>query len=182
MSGHRLQSPSNFNSRPSARGDLAKGRCSVWLIFQFTPLREGRLRASIASSTAFLFQFTPLREGRQTPSTDDTPSEEFQFTPLREGRQSRNRVWRVCRDFNSRPSARGDWSSCGGTGAARLFQFTPLREGRRWRICRNPRGGIFQFTPLREGRPEGRACCRCTTNFNSRPSARGDAKGGINNG
>ena len=32
----------------------------------------------------------------------------------------------------------------------------------------------FQFTPLREGRPEGRACCRCTTNFNSRPSARGD--------
>ena len=32
----------NFNSRPSARGDMEVIRLSVMLAFQFTPLREGR--------------------------------------------------------------------------------------------------------------------------------------------
>ena len=33
----------HFNSRPSARGDLAgSGGCWRALLFQFTPLREGR--------------------------------------------------------------------------------------------------------------------------------------------
>ena len=32
---------------------------------------------------------------------------------------------------------------------------------------------VFQFTPLREGRPEGRACCRCTTRFQFTPLREG---------
>ena len=34
-------------------------------LFQFTPLREGRLLTVSAACSPFLFQFTPLREGRQ---------------------------------------------------------------------------------------------------------------------
>ena len=56
-----------------------------------------------------LFQFTPLREGRLITAEAERNDVEFQFTPLREGR-------RCCQSFrippmhyfNSRPSARGD--------------------------------------------------------------------------
>ena len=56
------------------------------------------------------------------------------------------------------------------------FQFTPLREGRREGRAGSRQGGQFQFTPLREGRPA--APCFAVvivSDFNSRPSARGDA-------
>ena len=100
-------------------------------------------------------------------------------------------------DFNSRPSARGDFPLVGTVRAERGFQFTPLREGRP--CAPTPRGTSksFQFTPLREGRrprraaatsgddisihapPRGATYARYvgiepTDYFNSRPSARGD--------
>ena len=37
---------------------------SFW-VFQFTPLREGRLKSLASACSATVFQFTPLREGRQ---------------------------------------------------------------------------------------------------------------------
>ena len=100
------------------------------------------------------------------------------------------------RDFNSRPSARGDNRRILRRALRLQFQFTPLREGRR-SAGRRPllnlnfnsrpsaRGDIhkscgarrrkFQFTPLREGR---RRHCgqprKHGRDFNSRPSARGD--------
>ena len=56
-----------------------------------------------------------------------------------------------------------------------LFQFTPLREGRRSAASGLRGSGTFQFTPLREGRhrPAGKLL-RHRSDFNSRPSARGD--------
>ena len=55
-----------FNSRPCERGDV-----DVYFffvpnrLFQFTPLREGRLMPlGHGPKSAMLFQFTPLREGR----------------------------------------------------------------------------------------------------------------------
>ena len=58
-----------FNSRPSARGDILLRRCFIMrMLFQFTPLREGRpLRFSFPHATR-VFQFTPLREGRRAMS------------------------------------------------------------------------------------------------------------------
>ena len=53
-----------FNSRPSARGDILPVARTSFLAFQFTPLREGRLAFSVASSRTDIFQFTPLHEGR----------------------------------------------------------------------------------------------------------------------
>ena len=78
------------------------------LLFQFTPLREGRQRyhhseaffpyisihAPARGATRLhiligffrLFQFTPLREGRLCVQIVEGTDSLFQFTPLREGR------------------------------------------------------------------------------------------------
>ena len=169
----------DFNSRPSARGDLKdvmpglsqyvisihappRGATltiddiSTASIFQFTPLREGRRAKRLKNSRRFTFQFTPLREGRPSASLGEISGNRFQFTPLREGRRAQR--WNRLVEMK--------------------FQFTPLREGRpRWSasprkkksisIHAPPRGAtgagatatyqrdVFQFTPLREGRRRG---------------------------
>ena len=101
-------------------------------LFQFTPLREGRLshvlsewrprgyfnsrpsargdQMEVIRLSVMLFQFTPLREGRHQQLVLDCCQAPFQFTPLREGRPSSRHERRP------RPTR---------------FQFTPLREGRR---------------------------------------------------
>ena len=166
--------------------------------FQFTPLREGRHVGETAVAQHTLFQFTPLREGRLGTMGSRLLWSIFQFTPLREGRRVLLPSPSPSFYFNSRPSARGDSACCLQVHALTAFQFTPLREGR-------PHGDAvimpiapFQFTPLREGRQGARPFCqrrrefqftplregrrlvsdpRCTfLNFNSRPSARGDAR------
>ncbi len=119
----------------------------------------------------------------------------FQFTPLREGRQISITPNKSIEDFNSRPSARGDANIVRNIPTKEIFQFTPLREGRPCprpaspprqisihapprgathmaRICRIP--SSFQFTPLREGRRILFPPTVLFSNFNSRPSARGD--------
>ena len=166
--------------------------------FQFTPLREGRhVFSCFVPAWTALFQFTPLREGRLFQVFCIPTEEIFQFTPLREGRQNevirqrkkRNisihapprgatrgvvKDGRIQRDFNSRPSARGDLTD-GIRGNPNVFQFTPLREGRpdgSVILRRTPK--VFQFTPLREGRHFPLPRPPTIIYFNSRPSARGD--------
>ena len=121
----------------------------------------------------------------------------FQFTPLREGRRNREYNCFIGRNFNSRPSARGDTLNDNATPWLYLFQFTPLREGRLILPREQFKHVLFQFTPLREGRlilpreqfkhvlfqftplREGRLAAQhqliVRSYFNSRPSARGDA-------
>ena len=99
-----------FNSRPSARGDQ---QCThtlglVNLISIHAPPR-GATATQSTTSRRSVFQFTPLREGRLPTSITVCLARTFQFTPLREGR----RRWRALAAgwlcyFNSRPSARGD--------------------------------------------------------------------------
>ena len=97
-----------------------------------------------------------------------------QFTPLREGRLIPSSRWRHGRNFNSRPSARGD--SCRRhqwRGRASISIHAPprgatLRQPARQAAC------VFQFTPLREGRQCPYPGSRPVAYFNSRPSARGD--------
>ena len=151
-----------------------------------------------ATGTARLFQFTPLREGRlhgvrrerfrgdyfnSRPSARGDPrvrrdSEDFAISIHAPPRGATKCQLYVCQHiyFNSRPSARGDQSlpnhvgraghisihapPRGATSLPRIrtvwkpFQFTPLREGRR--PCRRVgrRCRLFQFTPLREGRQQ----------------------------
>ena len=165
-------------------------------LFQFTPLREGRHHyrweprsheisihapprgataggAGVAS--AEIFQFTPLREGRLCQALFNYAEVLFQFTPLREGRHALISLRSTLFFFNSRPPGWGD-----GTGTHR-------KDCERISIHAPPRGATpsllafsniarFQFTPLREGRLESETNgVLIATDFNSRPSARGDA-------
>ena len=123
----------DFNSRPSARGDkmlitqirsknisihapprgatarLCRMRTN-YIQFQFTPLREGRHAQFASLRHALLFQFTPLREGRPEASKARIAAGLFQFTPLREGRRGNSQAdSQPSGNFNSRPSARGDF-------------------------------------------------------------------------
>ena len=76
-----------FNSRPCGRGDRKRLQSfPQQLLFQFTPLREGR-PAALMSAVWMIFQFTPLREGRRDYRTTIAGARLFQFTPLREGRR-----------------------------------------------------------------------------------------------
>ena len=142
-------------------------------LFQFTPLREGRQTRWRSRPRWARFQFTPLREGRllellqmgayrsisiHAPPRGATTATAvlsisylFQFTPLREGRLVPLLSSHAEKDFNSRPSARGDPYS---------VHFTPFHS---ISIHAPPRGAtslnrrtaavpLFQFTPLREGR------------------------------
>ncbi len=125
--------------------------------FQFTPLREGRRACWLAADGANISIHAPPRG-----ATDDVMNALkpilFQFTSLREGRPSAPATKKTrWRNFNSRPSARGDvpapevadapegisihapprgatCTTCGHVSSSR-FQFTPLREGRRCRRC-----------------------------------------------
>ena len=120
----------NFNSRPSARGDSASRQCRASALFQFTPLREGRLGIPTVPCIRLISIHAPPRgaterlitaEAERNISIHAPPRGAtaknmwmnrmqclFQFTPLREGRPT-SRLFRTKRrNFNSRPSARGD--------------------------------------------------------------------------
>ena len=167
-----------FNSRPSARGDShdqalfpAEQDISI-----HAPPRGATSYFDSVPHKATKFQFTPLREGR--PSTNSIKDGTSAISIHAPPRGATHRHWyilRLHRDFNSRPSARGDKVFRITSDARDIFQFTPLREGRQqnvatwliWRGYFNSRpsargdermrallrsGVQFQFTPLREGR------------------------------
>ena len=166
------------------------------LLFQFTPLREGRREAVGVWKRLMRFQFTPLREGRPDEKCGNRTEEVFQFTPLREGRQPHMR-YTCLKKISIHAPPRG--ATCQGAvqKIKPPFQFTPLREGRREdRKKLMNRISISIHAP-----PRGATCCRrairlqrrisihapprgatasamggFTTKsyFNSRPSARGD--------
>ena len=171
----------NFNSRPYARGDVQMRKLGgTPPIFQFTPLREGRL--SIACSVTLdksISIHAPTRGA----------------TPPYSAAQSRPKPY-----FNSRPYARGDDAEEQSAMAQLISIHAPTRgatccpgkyQFSVWNFNSRPyaRGDIkfawdtglhshrFQFTPLREGRlPSGSRQPRDISNFNSRPYARGDTR------
>ena len=186
-----------FNSRPSARGDfIASCKSLQSAKFQFTPLREGRPRHThLHSCIGYISIHAPPR-GATTVSVYDSPRGAFQFTPLREGRPQKRPQESLHVGFQFTPLREGRLEYSATLGGGCQFQFTPLREGRRCEergsgnrqdisIHAPPRGATqvakceircvqFQFTPLREGRQNGLATVYAGTDFNSRPSARGD--------
>ena len=122
--------PRHFNSRPSARGDntligipytklisihapprgatTARSQHSAFILFQFTPLREGRRVVARRTCAKSNFNSRPSARGDTMALSRYTATIVFQFTPLREGRQISITPNKSIEDFNSRPSARGD--------------------------------------------------------------------------
>ena len=108
-------------------------------LFQFTPLREGRLRSGAGKPLDITFQFTPLREGRQSVRALENPlTLHFNSRPSARGDACRAAQRKDRRYFNSRPSARGDVIVPSTARYCGLFQFTPLREGRPQTMLLNP--------------------------------------------
>ena len=178
MSWSRFVCPHcHFNSRPSARGDLLRGKYAQGVHnFNSRPSARGDVLHVVYSFHSRYFNSRPSARGDRKIKTIDDPNDLFQFTPLREGRQNvlvnnftrkisihappRGATCGICQlladydHFNSRPSARGDalGDALGISGAS-----------------------VFQFTPLREGRQSFRRTTTASGDFNSRPSARGDS-------
>ena len=123
------------------------------MLFQFTPLREGRHDGFItlyrnnsisihapprgatnqhhAQQEHRGFQFTPLREGRRILFPPTVLFSNFNSRPSARGDQQIKRITIFQHYFNSRPSARGDTRNRRHCWQWQRFQFTPLREGRR---------------------------------------------------
>ena len=166
---------SDFNSRPSARGDgVSASTMARTAKFQFTPLREGRPTPPRRSASAAISIHAPPRGATNIPACT-RPIALFQFTPLREGRQLTKSFCLCYENFNSRPSARGDDARHTGRNRPHHFNSRPSARGDLHCGRAVMHQARFQFTPLREGRQGLLACLlACLANFNSRPSARGD--------
>ena len=79
-----------------------------------------------------VFQFTPLREGRRDVMMHTSFSSIFNFNsrPCERGDVYQLHPQNLHEYFNSRPCERGDMKGQLEEANVLLFQFTPLREGR----------------------------------------------------
>ena len=103
---------SYFNSRPSARGDASPSiRTASRRISIHAPPR-GATKKSVAVRNGNKFQFTPLREGRPSPPKPRRCVHTISIHAPPRGATTCLRHKRPYKyNFNSRPSARGDWQS-----------------------------------------------------------------------
>ena len=100
----------------------------------------------------------------------------FQFTPLREGRRGTRRTSPGTADISIHAPPRG---ATGVSFSCLLWLSISIHAPPRGATAGKRAGkatDIFQFTPLREGRRIGGAARQPPADFNSRPSARGDAR------
>ena len=102
-------SPTHFNSRPSARGDWgATSQSRNTTEFQFTPLREGRLIATMLFASDVYFNSRPSARG-----------DLFLL-----------RICVISNWISIHAPPRGATRKGRAHGNIGVFQFTPLREGR----------------------------------------------------
>ena len=102
-----------FNSRPSARGDTRNRRhCWQWQRFQFTPLREGRRAAAAQSSAAINISIHAPPRGATSDAGRSLQSSNISIHAPPRGATA---------------------AACGNRYLSNTFQFTPLREGRRYK-------------------------------------------------
>ena len=124
-----------------------------YVLFQFTPLREGRPSTTLRFCVRTRFQFTPLREGRlKTSRSCPTRKLISIHAPPRGATQPKSSVTLTWYAFQFTPLREGRRSGCAFGVVRGIFQFTPLREGRRGNGDGTHCPTLFQFTPLREGR------------------------------
>ena len=112
MPDYWLRAPGYFNSRPSARGDVraaSRGR-GLCISIHAPPRGATGVSASRSSVSLRISIHAPPRGATARQNVGDC-IRVFQFTPLREGRlPARFSLRASCTYFNSRPSARGDFS------------------------------------------------------------------------
>ena len=103
------------------------------MLFQFTPLREGRPGSGRrVQRLPFHFNSRPSARGDQTSLISVFALTIFQFTPLREGRPHALllRFILALRISIHAPPRGATITASAGRTTGKVFQFTPLREGR----------------------------------------------------
>ena len=167
-----------FNSRPSARGDVKAflDGGSVRL-FQFTPLREGRLCGTSRVRAVIHFNSRPSARGDPCVGRSCSSHLYFNSRPSARGDADKGVAFALGHDFNSRPSARGDQPAASRAASGQQISIHAPPRGATVQLTVVYRREKFQFTPLREGRLDAPTGDAIHIDFNSRPSARGDASG-----
>ena len=142
-----------FNSRPCGRGDVGPPRYQLSaLVFQFTPLREGRRGREKSHGREQYFNSRPCGRG-DYKNVASSFAADFISIHAPAGGATDSGLDDIKEQYISIHAPAG-----GATLAylmkwiAKKFQFTPLREGRPEAVTLFDREFIFQFTPLREGR------------------------------
>ena len=98
-----------FNSRPSARGDDAAGMPSMRTFISIHAPPRGATSYAAIYRIGVLFQFTPLREGRRKKTCGKPQKGIISIhAPPRGATKTVTRCQSASFYFNSRPSARGD--------------------------------------------------------------------------
>ena len=134
--GRRQETPvttlsTHFNSRPCERGDNASGRYRLpQPNFNSRPCERGDFRKTAYGSFTILFQFSPLREGRPPIRSFPVPLKHFNSRPCERGDSFFAASALQCPIFQFSPLREGRPSESCETCWAWLFQFSPLREGR----------------------------------------------------
>ena len=126
-----------FNSRPSARGDSYKRRKAMSEIISIhAPPRGATLMETHKGNHYVLFQFTPLREGRPRRTSPGTADDHISIHAPPRGATVKRKFAKSDWEISIHAPPRGATS---GRLSRRMsgnsFQFTPLREGRRQKIC-----------------------------------------------
>ena len=147
----------NFNSRPSARGDLYRRMHKArGVYFNSRPSARGDCVRAGRTAHCGDFNSRPSARGDLIPRLLPHDFRQFQFTPLREGRRVNQEGGCLPVYFNSRPSARGDEAIEDEKKALEISIHAPPR-GATSAAEAGKQVVVFQFTPLREGRHSGNA-------------------------
>ena len=149
-----------FNSRPSARGDqqFQQFKATFQGISIHAPPRGATLISSAITSANMIFQFTPLREGRPDAQSVQESADISIHAPPRGATQNkakqkqtkaisihappRGATYKLGRKSNEQAISihappRGATKFSFKMLSTLLFQFTPLREGRQGLITEN---------------------------------------------
>ena len=146
----------------------------IVLLFQFTPLREGRRGAAAAHHRQRNFNSRPSARGDGSTARRRLSPAYFNSRPSARGDSDSAHSEFIGCYFNSRPSARGDGIMRLAKQGKNVISIHAPPRGATQKSQKNVICRLFQFTPLREGRPRRSGGNRDGVHFNSRPSARGD--------
>ena len=165
----------DFNSRPSARGDIAEVVDKILFHISIHAPPRGATKLELIGKIMNQFQFTPLREGRLPTNTARGTRFNFNSRPSARG-DVRVDAWAVAETVISihAPPRGATFASMHGRLQKRLFQFTPLREGRPLPVIFRRAYEYFNSRPSARGDGAVRPRYNYWLYFNSRPSARGD--------
>ena len=123
------------------------------MLFQSTPLCEGRHALAYIDTPRGISIHAPLRGATTDPTTKGVTDSISIHAPLRGATHPPHKKADHYTDFNPRPSARGDFYLRYSRSAPKKFQSTPLCEGRHVPLDLLHKLQAFQSTPLCEGRP-----------------------------